>query len=247
MGFAGIKRLLFKTKHSNLDVDLRYFPVLRFLKKVTPDSRVLEIGSGSLGISPYLSRTIVGADMVFTGEPLPNLLPVVAKGMLPFRDASFHVVLSLDTLEHVPREYRQLFIDEAIRTAERHVVIGFPEGEHAERHDTRMEKYYAGQLGEAHRYFVEHREYRIPRRAEVLEYLERAQAGSTKAFSVRRIGNVNILLRTLFMKMAWHRWQIFQRFYIALSLFARLDRLLSLGRPYRSIYFITLENRVDAR
>ena len=246
MGFAGIKRLVLMSEHSNLDVDLRYLPVLRFLKKCAPDGTVLEIGSGYLGISPYVQRTVVGADMSFPGTTLPNLLPVIARGVLPFRNRAFPAVISLDTLEHVPREQRQLFVDEALRIAERYVIVGFPEGEDAELHDARMEKYYTGQQGEAHSYFVEHREYRIPRREEVVMYLERAKRRLSREFSVRRVNNVNILLREIFMKLAWHRRKTIQRTYVMLTLLAHLDRLFSFGRQYRSIYFITLKNTSDA-
>jgi SAM-dependent methyltransferase len=47
---------------------------------------------------------------------------------LPFQDASFDLVLSLDVLEHVQPEQRHRFLAELARIAARALVIGCPEG-----------------------------------------------------------------------------------------------------------------------
>jgi hypothetical protein len=47
---------------------------------------------------------------------------------IPFRRDAFHSVVSLDTVEHVPAELRDSFLDECIRVARRVVLIAAPLG-----------------------------------------------------------------------------------------------------------------------
>ena len=236
-----VKRAISRHENASLDVDLRYMPVVRFLDAVAAEATILEVGSGYMGIAPYVKRTVIGVDTEFPEQPVSNLLPVISKGTLPFRDRVFDVVVSLDTLEHVPREFRQLFLNELIRTAKRHVVIGFPEGEEAENHDTEMEQYYTRVHGSPHRYFIEHRVHQIPRKEDVSRYLLKARTEVRRDFTVREMKNVNIRLRSLFMRLIWHPNRFVQRLYFVLTALSRWDRLFHQGRCYRSIYFLSME------
>jgi len=47
---------------------------------------------------------------------------------LPFVDSSFIAVVSVDTLEHLPRESRLPFLRECLRVARRYVVVAAPFG-----------------------------------------------------------------------------------------------------------------------
>jgi len=241
MRFARIRKALLVSEHASLDVDLRYLPAIRFLKRYIPDGRILEVGSGPLGLAAYVRRAIVTTDVSYDTGHLPNMIPVVAKGPLPFRDASFRAAISLDAFEHVPREHRQLFLEELLRVTDSYVIVGFPEGADAERHDSAMEAYYLGQWGRdgtVHHFFVEHREYEIPRSHEMGEYFARVRDARGWDFSVQRFSNVNIALRSLFCRLAWHRKSQVRAIYVMLTLLGHLDRLLTFGRCYRAIYII---------
>lgn len=237
-----LKRLVLPSENCSLDVDLRYLPVVRFLQSHFPEATVLEVGSSSIGITPYLNRSVVGVDTVFPEPVVPQLVPVISKGPLPFRNQSFDAVVAMDTFEHVPREYRQSFINEAIRTSRKLVVLGFPEGEGAERHDAKMEQYYTRLYGEPHHYFVEHRTYGVPRRQEVEAYLDEAKKQTARDFTVSREKNVNIFLRSLFIRLIWHPSRMVHVLYFLLTILSRWDRLFHFGRCYRAIYFITLKS-----
>jgi hypothetical protein len=236
-----VKKAILLSENASLDVDLRYMPVARFLREMASAATILEVGSGYIGITPYIDRTVVGVDAEFPAEPMPNMLPVISKAVLPFRDRTFDVVISLDTLEHVPREFRQLFWNELIRTAKRYVIVGFPEGEEAEEHDRLMEQFYIRQHGSVHQYFVEHRTHRIPRGEEVAAYLLGASNDTRREFTVRQTKNVNIRIRALFMRLIWHHKRSFQRLYFALTAFSRWDKLFHFGSCYRSIYFLSMK------
>jgi hypothetical protein len=237
-----LKRLILPGELWSLDVDLRYLPVSRFLKQHAQDATVLEVGSSNTGITPYVNTIIVGTDTTFPSHIASRLLPVVARGLLPFRDRSFDVVLSLDTLEHVPRDFRQLFINEMVRIARRYVVVGFPEGDDAERHDSAMEKYYVNQHGLAHGFFVEHREYGIPRREDTARYFDETKRSLAREFEINCIKNVNIRLRSLFMRTVWNDNRLIQRLYTLLTALSRWDWMFHYGRCYRSIYFLIMQH-----
>lgn len=177
---SAVRRTLLVPEPWSLDVDLRYLPVVRFLKENHPTASLLEVGSSSTGITPYVRSIVVGADVAFPGSIAEQLIPVVTRYPLPFRDSSFDVVVSLDTFEHIPREFRQNFITELIRTAKRCVSIGFPEGSAAEEHDAAMEQYFTRQNGAPHPYFVEHREYGVPKEGEFERYVKHSASVEQK-------------------------------------------------------------------
>jgi hypothetical protein len=158
----------------DLDTALRYMPAVHFLRDHPEVHSILEVGSGSQGIGPYVDRQFVATDVRFPESTNPNLIPVIAQNPLPFRDRTFDVVLSLDTLEHVPRESRQNFVTEMLRLSRGYLLVGFPQGERSVHHDTEMEAYYTRTMGDPHEYFVDHRTYGIPREGEFAMYLEHA-------------------------------------------------------------------------
>ncbi len=56
----------------------------------------------------------------------PNYLWVDKDGLFPLSDASFDVVVSCDSLEHISSERRPAFLDELLRVARQYVVLAAP-------------------------------------------------------------------------------------------------------------------------
>ena len=88
----------------------------------------------------------------------PNYLRVDEDGSLPLSNASFDVVVSCDTLEHVPPERRPAFLDELLRVARRYVVLAAP----FDSEDTRLAEqifydFHLRQLGGVQPQLCEHR------------------------------------------------------------------------------------------
>jgi hypothetical protein len=213
------------------------------MKRNAPGASLLEVGSSSTGITPYVNSTVVGADATFPDPVAERLIPVVTRHPLPFRDSSFDIVISLDTFEHIPRESRLDIITEMLRIARRYVIIGFPEGDAAEKHDTAMETYFTNQHGSPHPFFVEHREYRVPRPGDLDAYVDNACNQLSKHVLVRKEKNVNIRLRSFFMRLVWHRSKFLQRVYSVFTALSRWDRLFHFGACYRSLYYLTVNDR----
>lgn len=81
--------------------------------------QILEVG-GLEGFSKlFLKKNTVILNL--------NQGDVIGSGLsLPFKDNSFDVAVSLDTLEHIPENQRETFIREIVRVGGETVVIGAP-------------------------------------------------------------------------------------------------------------------------
>lgn len=164
-----IKRIYFR-KHP--EAALRYLPLVDYLKKNNlENTRILEVGSGSYGIAPYLHKKVVGVDMDFS-EPEYELLKQV-KGSgdeLPFSDGEFDVVILSDVLEHIPPPSRKKSVDEAIRVASRVILISGPFGRLAAAQDKRLSEYSIRKIGSMHHFFADHLEYGLPEVSDIEKY-----------------------------------------------------------------------------
>jgi SAM-dependent methyltransferase len=82
---------------------------------------------------------------------------------LPFADGSFSAVVSIDTLEHLPREKRSRFLRECFRVARRYILVAAPLGSEGHRADEeRLDRLSRSVYGEPHHYLSEHLRYGLP-------------------------------------------------------------------------------------
>jgi SAM-dependent methyltransferase len=159
----------------NLDSALRYQRVIDLFKDTyRPDLAVLEVGSGSAGITEFLRHPVTGVDAQFerTATRHSDLLAKVraAATRLPFADASYDVVLSVDMLEHVPVEDRGACLAEMLRVLRPGgtSVLAFPADESGERLDRQLNDSYRRRHNRDHQWLVEHIEYGLPRTLDVV-------------------------------------------------------------------------------
>lgn len=122
----------------------RFFPILQELKgQLHAEGKLLEVGSGSLGLGEFWSRSFVGCDVSFPMRPVNHMRAVVCSGaQLPFRDRTFDAVVVSDVMEHVPPVLRKTVVDEALRVSRQIVVFGYPCGQAASELDQRLYRAY---------------------------------------------------------------------------------------------------------
>jgi SAM-dependent methyltransferase len=106
---------------------------------------------------------------------------------LPFEDASFDVVLSLEMLEHLPAEIRRPALSEmfrALRPGGR-MIVTFPADESAARLDRKLNDAFRRRHGQDHPWSSEHIREGVPSTDEVVATM-RTIAGDGATVSVRK-------------------------------------------------------------
>ena len=110
----------------NFDVYQRFQGMLGVIERLhLPDtSSVLDVGGFPGTFADILSPLNV---ITLDTEQCPRPGYVAGVGeSLPFPDSTFDLVISSDTLEHIPPSHRSIFLDELFRVSKRWLIIGAP-------------------------------------------------------------------------------------------------------------------------
>jgi SAM-dependent methyltransferase len=164
----------FRPTDATLDTALRYYAVLELLRdRWRADARVLEVGSGSGGVTEWLDHAVVGVDSAFerTAERGTARLEqrVGRANALPVESESFDFVLSLELLEHMPEDERSMALQEMVRALAPggRMVVTFPADAAAERLDRWLNRSFHAVTGEEHPWVSEHLAAGLPRSEEI--------------------------------------------------------------------------------
>ena len=157
------------------------------------DGSLLDVGSGSVGFACVGgAEPFVGIDIEFWGPPAPSMFAVRSRpGRLPFVDAAFDTVISLDALEHVPPDERTGFVAEIGRVAARRVIVACPCDEAAAL-DEMMRRMYRRRGESAPDWLDEHAEHGLPTRRAIAD-----ACGALEGFSATELPMPNSLLSLL--------------------------------------------------
>jgi methyltransferase family protein len=174
---------------------VRFAPVLELVTASgAPNAHVLDVGSGSQGISTLLPQgwraTAVDANFDdYAPEAAPRRLAAYQQlgdvRDLPFEDASFDLAVAVDLLEHVPPADRATAVSEICRVSRRRAVIACPAGAEALAADARLADRFRAAGRTIPPWLEEHIEHGFPEVAELV-----AAAQSFGMVSV--IGNESI-------------------------------------------------------
>lgn len=180
----------------NYDAALRYRPIVEKLEKSKwRKLTVLEVGSGTNGISDYYSGQVTGVDANFEKtktDKNPNIKHI--KGSifkLPFREGSFYNVVCVDTLEHISSNLREKAVLELLRVTKRGGVIylAFPTGNLS----VRFEDFIGGEYGKAHNtshiWLMEHKKNGLPDEERIISIFR-----NKKVKRIQKTGNVNLII-----------------------------------------------------
>jgi cyclopropane fatty-acyl-phospholipid synthase-like methyltransferase len=99
-------------------------------------------------------------------DTLPSDLPKYHQGdgtAMPFADAAYDLVVTADTLEHIPAEQRQKFIAELRRVSRYGVALVAPFfAPETELAETVLARYFMAELRYVHPFLQEHRDFGLP-------------------------------------------------------------------------------------
>jgi len=145
----------------------RYVILSELIKQSTlglKQVNILDVGgyNGAIrDILPGMRTTIVD---IQEDDKLENYVRVNST-KLPFKDNAFDVVVSSDTLEHIPPEQRKEFITEMVRVSKGYVFIGAPFGGNGvEVAEAKSNAFYVGMTRKDYIWLKEHKEYVLPDR-----------------------------------------------------------------------------------
>ncbi|MFQ5472791.1 MAG: class I SAM-dependent methyltransferase, partial [Dehalococcoidia bacterium] len=145
--------------------------------------RVLDVGGGPASLSRFLTK-----DYVVTADPEDTEARTTQAGIetflhadgtrLPFADGAFDLVVSHDTLEHVPANLRTPFVEELLRVAADATVINGPfatqDVDSAEALVTDIARETMGEGHATVRYLSEHAEHGLPDLPQTISEIEAA-------------------------------------------------------------------------
>jgi SAM-dependent methyltransferase len=131
---------------------------------------VLEIGSGSVGISHFIKYaglkkkcdlTLADIDVNALSKVKSEKTVAIYGDSLPFEDDTFDVVISLDTLEHIPKDKRQKFLSEIKKAAKKTTLLHFvaydpPEQFLSKDADQKYQKWHTKKFHKPDKWTAEH-------------------------------------------------------------------------------------------
>jgi SAM-dependent methyltransferase len=133
-----LKRLVYSL---SWDTRCRNSDVGRLLSQyLDGGTTILDAGCGEYGIAAFLSaRSVIGVDILPTTAKADGFLFVHGSVLaLPFSDRAFPVAVSVDVLEHLPKDLRLAAVSELVRCAEKVAIITFPSGSAARAIDEKF-------------------------------------------------------------------------------------------------------------
>ena len=224
---------------------LRYLPVVSAIKRSRlTNSKILEIGSGSLGIIPYLKKNIDGVDINFSGPQTPLLNKIKGRADdLPFRKNSYDVVISVDVIEHLPKNVRERAIFEQLRVSRKLAVIVVPISKLSEEQDRELYAYWHKIFKAKSQFLQEHIENELPSVDEILVWIDKSARKLKKDIKVRSKPILNLLVRKYLMRTWISKNKYIYYLYLkGYLLLLPLLRLANFGNCYRRIFVIELQS-----
>lgn len=220
---------------------LRYAPAVKEIKKrKLQKSKILEIGSGSLGIVPYFKGKVDGIDINFSG-PQTNYLHKI-KGSatsLPFKNNAYDVSISVDVLEHINPKHRSKAVFEQLRITNKLSIIIAPCGKEAHLQDISLRNKWNKLFEEKNQFFDEHVIYGLPKKNDVLKLIETNLSKVGKKGKVNTYANLNLFVRNILMRTWITKNKFFYYLYLkGYLLFIPLLKYCNFGKTYRQIFVI---------
>ena len=220
---------------------LRYIPVVKEIKKRNLENfKILEIGSGSLGIVPYLQMKIDGIDVDFSGPQTKYLRKIKGSAnKLPFKKNYYDVSFSVDVLEHLHQKNREQAIYEQLRVARKLSVIVVPCGKNSELQDKMLRERWNRLFRKNNQFLDEHVKYGLPEKPEIFQFINNSLTRLKKKAKISAYPNLNISIRSILMKTWIDRSKLL--YYLYLKGFLILIPILkycNFGKAYRQVFVI---------
>lgn len=199
--------------------------------------RLLDVGGGWRTIFPELRKKVVKGEVLITSADINfekdifkeciKYVRLKPDSKLPFKSNSYDIVISVDSLEHVPPKSRRSFVSELFRVSGAKVVLAFPTGDESTAQDTLLYNFSKESCRPIHRYFEEHLEYGLP---DIKDFEKLVRKSKYKL--VREVKQGNLKIRGILMKL----WIKYPLAYRTLGPLATFLLNINFGKCYRKYY-----------
>jgi hypothetical protein len=224
------------------EVALRYLPIVDDLNKDKSLKKIIEIGSGGLGITPYLNRNITGFDIAFSPPFHSKLKRIIGNAVnISLPKNSFDAVLSVDTLEHMNKISRIQAISEMFKIAKKKIIIAVPSGNDSQKQDEELDSIFYQRFGKKYHFLDEQIHLGLPEEKEMINAIKLASAKWHKKFHLRTYNNENLKLRK-FLMLGFMTKNVFVNFCHRkiMLFFIPILKLINHKPTYRKIFIIDL-------
>jgi len=231
----------------SVDEAFRYLAIVdRIQQQKIKLGSVLEVGSGDLGITPYLKNVeITGLDQSFSDRPSTLQRVVGSATNLPFADNSFDTVLTVDCLEHIPHHlYNQVFA-EMFRVAKKQVIISLPCDKAAYEMDKSLDRYYLNKFGQRHHFLEEHVNNGQINQSDIYNHIQDGLLINHKSGKISSWPVMNIGFRHFYLMFGLQQ-AIFSRIiYSFLLVLVPFRRLLNFGNRYWRLFIVKINSKYE--
>lgn len=220
---------------------IRYYPVIREIRKANLNGpKILEIGSGSTGITPYLKQSVDAVDIDFSGPKSKFINRIKGKAWeLPFKKNVYDISISVDVLEHIPPQFREKAISEMIRVTSKLAIIVVPTSSDSEKQDEELRNRWNKVFNIKNLFLEEHVKYGLPQSEDILVYVDKAKRSHKKNIRVGSYSNLNLAVRKLLMYM-WitKNKYVYYTYLKGLLPLVPILRLMNFGKSYRKVFVL---------
>lgn len=239
---------------SNREAAMRYIPVVREINSHKKEyANILEVGSGTMGLSRFIKQNMIGVDIDPMGPIQKNMSLLIADAQqLPFNNNIFDLSLSIDMFEHVPPEKRKKILLELIRVTKKKIILGFPSGKEAKIWEDKAREVFKQKLAAfkeenadkqnfaiRNSFILEHLDCGLPEPEEIEGYIKEYMRVSGNKMQYKIIDNESLLVWYFgvlaFMKYSYLRWMITTLVFIV---FFPVLNHLKLKGSYRKIFIM---------
>lgn len=145
--------------------------ITRYFAGQTKPKRILDVGGLGSILDKLVGIPVTILDNEVVDEADDQMLGS-GSDMAKVADDSYEVVVSSDTLEHIPPADRRSFLRELVRVSSDLVVICSPFGDYgAAVQEATLQEIYTGFKGNSHRWLQEHVDYGLPTESKIVSYI----------------------------------------------------------------------------
>ncbi len=220
------------------DTALRYLPAVDVLKKVKNEqNKILEVGSGDLGITPYYKKSVTGLDVEYGNRPSKLLKKIKFGGKnFPFGDNEFDVTVSVDNIEHLPASEREFFLKEILRVTKKEIILVAPCGRLSYEHDIKLRDLFYGIHKKRDKFLEDHKRNGLPEADDLISMLKTSADALNKNIKItKNEKSLNLKVRYFIMKCKISENVFLSVLYYAFLFVLPLRRFLNYGNCYRRI------------